>query len=369
MPKLFDPLNLKGLQLPNRIALAPLTRSRADAGDKPGEQNALYYAQRASAGLLISEATNVSPMSCAFGKAPGIYSPDQREGWKRVTQAVRAASGRIFMQLWHCGRVGAEGLLAGRPPLSPSGVNDDLDSLQVYGELSNGQYVRIAATPSREMTTDEIQEAVIQYRQAAKNALHAGVDGVEIHAANGYLPHQFLSPTINRRSDAYGGSLEKRLRFLREVVENCVSELGAHKVGVRLSPFAAYNNVRDPNPEETYAAVAKMLDESGIAYVHLADTNAWAGSPDMDKILRIVRPHFRGVLIGNGGISPEAASQYVESGQLDAVAFGRPFLANPDLPARIKAGGPYNEPHAYGWYGGDSRGYTDYPTLERSRAS
>lgn len=363
MSTLFDPLSLKALQIPNRIALAPLTRCRAVEGDKPGEAAALYYAQRASAGLLITEATNVTRLSCAFEKAPGIYTREQTEGWFQVAQTVHAAGGRIFVQLWHCGRVGAQGLLDGRQPLSPSGVNDDLDVLQVYGQLANGNYVRIAATPSRAMTTAEVEEAVSQYRGAARNAREAGLDGVEVHAANGYLPHQFLSPTTNRREDQYGGSLENRLRFLREVVEGCIEELGAHRVGVRISPYATYNSARDPNPEETYAAVAEMLQQYDLAYLHLADTNAWAGKPDMEMILRIVKPLFRGVLIGNGGISPEAAAQYVQEGQLDMVAFGRSFLANPDLPARIKAGGPYNQPQPYDWYGGDARGYTDYPPL------
>ena len=363
MPSLFDPLNLHGLSLANRVAMAPLTRSRATEGDVPCQDNATYYGQRASAGLIITEATNVTPKSCAFEKAPGIYSDAQVEGWKLVTNEVHRFEGRIFLQLWHCGRVGAEGLLDGAEPLSPSGVNDDLDSLQVWGELARGRYVRIAATPSRAMTTAEIEEAVEQYRYAAGNAFRAGFDGVEIHAANGYLPHQFLSATTNRRDDRYGGSLANRLRFLREVVEATIQEVGAARVGVRVSPFAAYNNTRDHNPVETFAAVAAMLDEYGVAYMHLADTNAWAGQPDMPKILDVVRPRFRGILIGNGGITPDAAKELVATGALDMVAFGRSFLANPDLPARILQGGPYNEPRNIGWYGGTREGYTDYPAL------
>ena len=366
MPTLFDPVDLHALTLGNRIAMAPLTRSRATDGDVPGRDSATYYGQRATAGLIVTEATNVTPMSCAFEKAPGIYSDAQVEGWKLVTQEVHARAGHGFLQLWHCGRVGADGLLDGAAPLSPSGVNDDLDALQVWGELARGRYVRIAATPSRAMTTSEVEGAVEQYRHGAANALKAGFDGVEIHAANGYLPHQFLSPTINRRTDGYGGSLENRLRFLREVVEATIDEVGSARVGVRISPFAAYNNTRDPNPAETYAAVTDMLDEYGIAYLHLADTNAWAGQPDMPKILDVVRPRFRGVLIGNGGITPNAAHDLVATRALDMVAFGRPFLANPDLPARIRQGGPFNEPRNIGWYGGTAEGYTDYPTLARA---
>jgi N-ethylmaleimide reductase len=363
MSSLFDPLDLKGLSLPNRIAMAPLTRCRALDGDVPHALNATYYAQRAGAGLIVTEATNVTRSSCAFEKAPGIYSAAQVEGWRGVTGAVHAAGGRIFLQLWHCGRVGADGILDGQQPLSPSGVNDDLDALQVWAQLANGHYVRIAATPSRAMTLDEVRQAVKQYDTGAANALEAGFDGVEIHAANGYLPHQFLSPTTNRREDPYGGSLPNRLRFLREVVESVIEKVGANRVGVRISPFAAYNNTRDPDPAETYAAVADMLSDYGVAYVHLADTNAWAGKPDMERILEVVRPRFKGVLIGNAGISPEAAQRYVESGALDVVAFGRPFLANPDLPERIRRNGPYNDARAVGWYGGSEVGYTDYPAL------
>jgi len=369
MTTLFDTLDLHGIELSNRIVMAPLTRCRAADGDVPCQANATYYAQRASSGLIITEATNITRHSCAFEKAPGIYNAEQVEGWRRVTSEVHASSGHIFVQLWHCGRVGADGLLDGEAPLSPSGVNDDLDALQVWGQLANGHYVRIAATPSRAMTTDEVEAAVGQYAHAAANALKAGFDGVEIHAANGYLPHQFLSQTLNRRTDRYGGSLENRLRFLREVVEAAIEQVGPSRVGVRISPFAAYNNTRDPNPAETCAAVAAMLDGLGVAYMHLADTNAWAGEPDMPRMLRIVRPRFHGVLLGNGGISPEAAAELVAERALDLVAFGRPFLANPDLPARIRQGGPYNEPQRFGWYGGDESGYIDYPTLAAEAAT
>ncbi|SAL04437.1 NADH-flavin oxidoreductase/NADH oxidase [Caballeronia calidae] len=363
MPQLFDALELGSLKLPNRIALAPLTRCRAQAGDVPQPSSVKYYSQRASAGLMVTEATNVSPHSCAFEQAPGIYSEDQVRGWKSVADGVHASGGRIFLQLWHCGRVGSDAILDGQAPLSPSGVNDDLDTLQVWGQLANGRYARLAATPSREMTLAEIEATIEEYRVGAANAVLAGMDGVEIHAANGYLPHQFLSPTINRRHDEYGGNLQKRLRFLRHVTEAVISAVGAHRVGVRLSPTAAYNNTRDPHPEETYSAVSRMLDELGVAYIHIADTNAWAGAPDMPHLLEMIKPHFRRPLIGNGGITPALAAEHVRSGRLDVIAFGRTFLANPDLPARIQRGGPYNDPRPVGWYGGTDEGYTDYPNL------
>ncbi len=363
MPTLFEPLDLQGLMLPNRIAMAPLTRSRAGDGDVPQPMSATYYRQRASAALIITEATNVTSKSCAFEKAPGIYSDAQIEGWCRITEAVHANGGRIFLQLWHCGRVGSDAILDGRSPLSPSGINDDLDTLQVWGLMASGRYARIAATPSREMTEAEVHEAIEDYGRGAANAMRAGFDGVEIHAANGYLPHQFLSPTINRRTDRYGGSLEKRLNFLREATESILKAVDASRVGVRISPYATYNNPRDLDPDATASAVARMLNGYGLAYVHLADTNAWAGKPDMPRFVAAVKPHFSGVLIGNGGITPETAQTLVRESSLDLVAFGRPFLANPDLPERIRQGGPYNAARSIGWYGGTDQGYTDYPTL------
>jgi N-ethylmaleimide reductase len=363
MPSLFDTMNLKGLMLANRVAMAPLTRCRAGTGGVPLPVSATYYRQRASAGLLISEGTYINAQSCAFEHAPGIYSDAQVEGWRGVAEAVHADGGRIFLQLWNCGRIGSDAILNGEQPMAPSEMNDDLDTLQVYGLMANGRYARIAATPSRAMTEAEIAQTVADYARGAANTIRAGLDGVEIHAANGYLPHQFLSPTTNRRTDAYGGSLENRLRFLREVTEAVVAQVGAGRVGVRISPFAAYNNTRDPDPAGTTTAVAKMLSGYGLAYLHLADTNAWAGSPDMPQLLAAAKPHFGGALIGNGAISPEAAQALVADGSFDMVAFGRPFLANPDLPARIRQGGPYNEPRYVGWYGGSDEGYTDYPAL------
>jgi len=366
---LHTPLRLGELELKNRVLMAPLTRCRAGAGDAPVAINATYYAQRAGAGLIITEATNVSPNSCAFEHAPGIWTKAQTEGWAHIAGAVHKNGGRIFMQLWHCGRVGAAGILNGNEPLSPSGVNDDLDKLIVYGLLGNGAYVQIAATPSRAMTHAEVKAAVQEYRHGAANAIAAGCDGVEIHAANGYLPHQFLSPTTNTRTDEYGGSIENRARFLREIVQAVTSAIPAGKVGVRISPCAAYNNTRDPDPAATYAFVAKMLYELGVAYVHIADTNAWAGAPDLPAMLGIVRPNFRGPIIVNAGITPEAAQTLVASGQADAVAFGRSFIANPDLPERIRRKAALNDVRFVGFYGGDEVGYVDYPALDEAEAA
>lgn len=367
MTSLFDPLEIKGLRLPNRVVMAPLTRCRAGQGDVPQAISATYYAQRASAGLIITEATNVTPRSCAFEKAPGIYSDAQVAGWQAVSGAVHDHGGRIFLQLWHCGRVGADAILDGEAPLSPSGINDDLDALQVYGLMANGRYARIAATPSRAMTEEEVREAIEDYGRGAANALRAGLDGVEIHAANGYLPHQFLTPTLNQRTDRYGGSLDNRLRFLREVTEAVLKHVEPSRVGVRISPFAAYNNTRDPDPAGTTTAVARMLGEYRLAYLHLADTNAWGGTPDLPRLIESAKPHFRGALMANGGLTPEAGQALVADGRVDLVAYGRPFIANPDLPARIRQVGPYNELRAVGWYGGSDEGYTDYPALHATQ--
>lgn len=363
MTTLFTPIALGDLTLGNRIAMAPVTRARTGRDGVPTALAATYYAQRASAGLIVTEATNVSPDSAAFELAPGIFTEAQVAGWKAVAEAVHAAGGTLFMQLWHSGRVSSYALLQGAAPLSPSGVNDDLGQLQVYAALENGQYTKIAASPSRAMTVEEIHAAVAEFRAGARNAARAGIDGVEIHAANGYLPQQFLSPHVNRRSDEFGGSVANRARFLRLVIEAALESYPAHRIGVRISPYALYNNAQDPEADATYRYVAAMLQEYGIGYVHAADTNAWGGTPDMPKLVPLVRGEFKGVLIANGGLAPAEAERMVAAGEADVVAFGRQFIANPDLPARIAAGGPYNEPDMFTFYGGAKRGYTDYPAL------
>jgi len=344
--------------------MAPMTRSRADERGVINPSASEYYAARASAGLIISEGINVGPMSNAFDRTPGLWTDEQTEGWKAVVDRIHDNGGRIVAQLWHGGRASARGLLSDKQPLSPSGVNDDLDRLQVWGLLANGAYVRIAATPSRAMTLAEIQDAVNEFGRAATNAVRAGFDGVEIHGANGYLVHQFLSPTINQRTDAYGGSVEGRSRLLLEIVSAISDVMPRSRIGLRLSPFADYNSTRDPKPENTYGQLAHWLETAGLAYLHLADTNAWTGAPDYERMLPIFRGHYCGPLIVNAGITPEHAVEIVNSGKADAVAFGRLFLANPDLPARIRAGGPYSSPQAFGIYGGSDSGYLDYPSLE-----
>lgn len=361
MSSLLNDYDLRGLALPNRVVMGPMTRSRAPHRGQPTELMAQYYAQRASAGLIVTEATNVSPVSASFELTPGLITDEQAAGWKKVTEAVHAKGGRIFAQLWHGGRVSSMTLLGGQAPLSPSGVNDDLEQLQVWAQLQNGHYTKIHATPSRAMTTDEVAETVDEFRRAAAHAMAAGFDGVEIHAANGYLPHQFLSSTLNRRDDRYGGTVANRARFLEEIVDAVGGVMPLGRVGVRISPYAKYNNVRDANPDATYAYVGRMLDEAGVAYVHAADTNGWSGEPDLPRIVENTRKTFGGTLIVNGGISPDAAHALIAAGDADLVAFARAYIANPDFVERVAKNAPLAAPQATGWYGGDHSGYVDYP--------
>ncbi|ASW02559.1 alkene reductase [Paraburkholderia aromaticivorans] len=358
---LLDGYDLSGLHLPNRVAMAPMTRSRAPVRGRPTELMAEYYVQRASAGLIITEATNVSAASAAFDLTPGIITAEQIEGWRHITSQVHAAGGRIFMQLWHGGRVSSFALLGGEAPLSPSGVNDDLEQLQVWAQLHNGQYTKIHATPSRAMSPEEVRLAIGAFRQGAANAIAAGFDGVEVHAANGYLPHQFLSSTTNTRDDRYGGSVANRANFLRDILTEIGSVVPLDQVGVRISPYAHYNNVRDADPDGTYDYVGRMLDEFGVAYVHAADTNGWSGQPDLPRIIERMRRVFSGTLMVNGGISVDHAETLIREGQADLVAFARAYIANPDLVERIAARAPLAIAKPTGWYGGDAAGYIDYP--------
>ncbi|CAD6525939.1 N-ethylmaleimide reductase [Paraburkholderia kirstenboschensis] len=362
LSSLLNSYSLNGLSLPNRVVMAPMTRSRAPVRGLPTEMMAQYYAQRASAGLIITEATNVSPASAAFELTPGIMTAEQIDGWRVVTSRVHAAGGRIFMQLWHSGRVSSFALLGGDVPLSPSGVNDDLEHLQVWAQLQNGHYTRIHATPSRAMSLQEVRLTIDAFRQGAVNAIAAGFDGVEVHAANGYLPHQFLSSTTNTRDDRYGGSIAKRANFLRDVLTEIGAGVPLAKVGVRVSPYAHYNNVRDTDPDGTYDYVGAMLSEFGVAYVHAADTNGWSGAPDLPRIIERTRKVFDGTLMVNGGIAIDRADALIRAGDADLVAFGRAYIANPDLVARIATATPLEAPRSAGWYGGDEAGYIDYPS-------
>ncbi|MCR8717704.1 alkene reductase [Pseudomonas syringae] len=364
MTTLLDSFRLGDLELPNRLIMAPLTRARATVDGVPTAMMAEYYAQRATAGLLISEATNVSPMSSPFERAPGLFTEQQINGWRPVTSAVHEAGGRIFAQLWHGGRAGAMGTLNWAEPLSPSGFNDDVDLIHVWALLKNENYVRISATPSRAMTLDEVHSTIAEYKAAAKNAIDAGFDGVEIHAANGYLPHQFLSAHVNHRDDEYGGTIENRARFLLEIVDAVAEVVPVSRIGVRISPFTTYNNALDNFSEDMYAYLGRMLQEKEISYIHIADVNGWFGAPDLDKILSILSGNFDGPLIANGGLDIDQATALVENQRVPLIAFGRYFLANPDLVDRIRNRAPLNELNNLRLYAGGEDGYTDYPRLK-----
>lgn len=366
MSALFAPIEMGDLTLKNRIALAPLTRCRASMpGYVPTSLMAEYYAQRAGGGFLVSEATNISAKSNAFDGAPGIFTADQTEAWKQVTKAVHDKGAPIFCQLWHSGRVTNDTLLHGEAPIAPS-VTDAREELQVYALDRQGYSYKVSASLPREMTAEDIDATIDEYRQAARNAKAAGFDGIEVHAANGYLLHQFQSTGTNLRSDAYGGSIENRIRLTLDVVDAVAETFPAGRIGIRFSPLAKYNDVGDPNPAPTYQALAAELQARGLAYIHLGDTNAWMGAPDLPELIDMIRPAFKGTLIVNGGIEPDAAEALVASGQADIVAFGRAYLANPDLPERIRQGAPLNEQRQESFYGYAPAevGYTDYPALE-----
>jgi len=361
---LFSPIQAGELSLPNRIVLAPLTRSRAgQPGDVPTPLMAEYYAQRASAGLIISEATNISEIGQGYALTPGIFTEAQLDGWRGVTEAVHAAGGRIVLQLWHTGRMSHESLHPGRAPVAPSALH--CDSCQVFTVDAQGQGGLSPVSPPKALSRDEIQATVADYAAATRNAMAAGFDGVEVHGANGYLIHQFLASNTNQRDDEYGGSLENRCRFLFEVMDAVLGEVPAGRVGVRLSPLFGLNGIADADPAETQGAVARHLGELGIAYLHVADTDVMRGAePQMDRILPFIRPNFPGVRMLNGAYDPQRARAALRDGDGELVAFGRLYLANPDLPERIRRGGPYNEPDPATFYGGAARGYTDYPRLD-----
>ena len=367
---LFSPLALGDLVLPNRIVMAPLTRSRATPERVPTPMMAEHYAQRASAGLIIAEATNVVPQSNAWECTPGIFTREQIDAWRELVDVVHQAGGRIALQLWHGGRVSAARAADATAPLSPSGVNDNLEAVTVWGRNEEGKFSKLAATPSRAMTPGEIRNTITAFGAAAGAAREAGFDAVQLHAANGYLPHQFLSAHLNRRTDAYGGSPEGRARFALEVVEAMLPHFPRGRVGLRISPFAPFNGAIDPDPLPAYMYLLRALGQRGLGWLELADSNFWSGRFDRDSMLELARPVFSGPIIVNGGIDPATGDELVRSGKAEAVSFGRLWIANPDLPVRIRSGGPYTiKPLTRRFYGGGPDGYNDYPTLAEQLAA
>lgn len=350
---LFTPLKVGALTLPNRILLAPLTRTRADAGHMPNALMAEYYSQRATGGLLITECTMVAPGTSAFVNEPGIYSEAQITAWKKVTEAVHAKGGRIFMQIWHAGRAAHPDINDGAPAVSSCATAIEGDTQTAKGKVPQ-------AVP-RALAAEEIPAIVAAYAQGARNAVAAGFDGVEVHGANGYLIDQFLRDTPNQRTDAYGGSLENRARFLFEVLTAVTGAIGADKVGLRLSPLNSYNSMKDSDPLALTAFLCEKLNGYGLAYLHLMRADFF-GVQKAD-VMTLARETYKGVLIGNMGYTADEAEAAVAAGKLDAVAFGTAFLANPDLPARIRAKAALNTPDAATFYTPGAKGYTDYPTL------
>ena len=361
---LFSPVKLGRYELPNRIVMAPLTRNRAGAGNVPTPVNAEYYAQRASAGLIITEASQVSPQGMGNPQTPGIYSKEQVEGWRLVTDAVHERGGRIFLQLWHVGRISHPSLQPdGALPVAPSAIAPEGNAATYEGEQP-------FVTP-RALETEEIPGIIEQYRQGAENALAAGFDGVEIHSANGYLLDQFLHNGSNQRTDQYGGSIENRARLLMEVTEAVTSVWGADRVGVRLSPSSTFNSMYDSNPEALFSYVANALDHFGLAYLHIVEPRV-DGNVTLGRAsgfpASYFRPIFHGTIITAGGYDRDSGNAVLAAGDADLVAYGRLFIANPDLPQRFALNAPLNTPDRSTFYGGNERGYTDYPALELQTA-
>jgi N-ethylmaleimide reductase len=357
MSDIFSQFTLGSLQLPNRVVMAPMTRNRSGPGNAPGALNATYYAQRASAGLIISEATQISPQGVGYPGTPGIHSAEQVAGWKGVTDAVHAAGGRIFLQLWHVGRISHPSLQPDSElPVAPSAIAPAGQAMTLEG-------MKPFVTP-RALATAEVAGIVGDYRRAAHNARVAGFDGVELHGANGYLIDQFLRDGSNRRSDRYGGTALNRARFLIEVVEAIVGEWGAERVGVRLSPTNPFNDMADGNPAATFAAAVGELNRFDLVYLHVvepaaSDPVAHGEVPN----IRFFRRLWRGALMGNKGYDLARANAVIHDGWADLVSFAVLFLANPDLPVRFRHGGPFNPPDRRTFYGGAAAGYTDYPPI------
>ena len=359
MPSLFEPLDLGAVRAANRVLMAPLTRMRATApGDVPNDLMREYYVQRASAGLIVSEGTQVSPEGKGYMDTPGIHSAEQVAGWRRITDAVHEAGGRIAAQLWHVGRVSHESLHDGELPVSAS-AGPYRNRTTVRGE--DGRPTRVPCPTPRPLRLDEIPRVVEDYRRATVNAREAGFDLVEVHGAHGYLLHQFLAADSNLRTDEYGGPLEARARLLLEVTDAVIDTWSSDRVAVRISPVGSFNGTEDPDGAEAGLYVAGELGRRDLAFLHLSEPD-WAGGPVLDDdYRRALRAAHPGPIVGAGNYDLAKAERLLEAGLVDAAAFGRPFIANPDLPRRLAEGLPLNPQRPETFYGGDAEGYTDYP--------
>jgi N-ethylmaleimide reductase len=357
---LFRPLQAGALRLPHRIVMAPMTRNRAGAGNVPVDLMAEYYRQRAGAALIVTEASQVTPMGVGYPNTPGIHSAEQVEGWRRITRAVHEAGGRIVLQLWHVGRISHPDYLpGGAVPVAPSPIAP-------RGKVWTPGGLKDYVVP-RPLAASEIPGLVDDFARGAVNARAAGFDGVELHGANGYLVDQFLRDGSNRRDDAYGGSVENRARFLLEVVRALCAAWDPSRVGVRLSPSGTFNDMADSDPVGTFGFALERLSDLGIAYAHVVEpveADARHGGPSWKAApASVLRKRFKGAYIAAAGFTRESAARIIEAGHADAVAFAQRYLANPDLPERFRRGAPLQEPDPKTYYGGTEKGYTDYPAL------
>lgn len=371
MTSLFDPLSIGDISVKNRIIMAPLTRMWSQQpGNIPHALNAEYYAQRAGAGLIISEATQISQQGQGYPATPGIHSKEQVAGWKLVTDAVHKKGGKIVLQLWHVGRISHPSHQpGGAKPVAPSAI------VAKNSGTYTADWKETPILEPRALETSELPGIVNDYKVAAQNAKEAGFDGVEVHSANGYLLNEFLEDSTNKRTDNYGGSIQNRARLLLEVVDAVIGVWGKDRVGVRLSPYGTFADMGDSDPLALYTYVLDQLSARGIAYAHIIEPRS-SGAGGGDKVVQdapttseIFRKHFKGVFISAGGYTPESAKEVVAKGNADAVAFGRYYISTPDLAERIQAGIPLNKYNRATFYGGGEVGYTDYPTADKVKAA
>ena len=366
---LLTPYSIGSLTLKNRIVMAPMTRCRSQQpGNIPTPLNALYYAQRASAGLIVTEATQISADAQGYPWTPGIHSLEQIDGWRLVSDAVHDAGGLIFMQIWHVGRISHSTYRKGAPPVAPSNIAPATGQAMILNQAGNPTFAPFE--PPRALSIEDIQKIVLQFQSAAQNALSAGMDGIEIHAANGYLIDQFLSSRTNHRTDVYGGHPRSRLRFLEEVLEATVKVCPGHRIGVRISPLGSFNDMQDDDPETLFGLLSEMLNRFDLAYLHVVDprfgghegSEAAPGERAI-SLMKIIRSNFQGNLMVCGSYDARRGEEVLRSHEADLVAFGRPFIANPDLVTRIQAGAPLQQADPKTFYGGGKEGYVDYPAF------
>ncbi len=354
MNKLYTPYQLGDIQLSNRIVMAPMTRNRASDGALPTELMMQYYQQRATAGLIITEASQVSAEGVGYPATPGIYNDDQVDGWRKITDAVHAEGGHIFIQLWYCGRISHPSLLPNeQTPVAPSAIKPEGETVTLKG-------LQPFVEP-RELLTDEIPGIVAQYQHAAKQAKKAGFDGIEIHAANGYLIDQFLRDGSNKRTDQYGGNIENRMRILNEILDAVSQVWASNQIGVRLTPENSFNSMSDSDPVKHFSYIISQLNQRNLAYLHFLEGDMMSQQKSLDY--SFLRNLYEGTYLANQGYSKQTAEQSIEDDNSDLIAFGVPFLANPDLVLRLKTGAALNTPDQSTFYGGDEHGYTDYPFL------